>query len=123
MPVRTGGRAREDRRACPWRSGGAVRLCTNPWHAGHLVVDERRHVELEHLRVLGDDVGRRAVLLVALQLVVRLDDVRQFVGQVVLQTATFWVRSSRIDQLTSCRRSSAICRRDTHELTPCIMIS
>ena len=41
-------------------------------------------MELEHPRVLGDDVGRRPVQLVLLQLLIRLDDVRQLVSQIVL---------------------------------------
>ena len=52
--------------------------------AGHVVVDERGDVELEHARVFHDDVSRRAIQLVLLQLLVGFDDVRQFVGEIVL---------------------------------------
>lgn len=41
-------------------------------------------MELEELHVLRDDVGRRAVLLIAPKLIVDLHDVGQFVGQVIL---------------------------------------
>ena len=58
---------------------------THPGHAWHLVISERGHVILQHLRVLSDDVSRRSVLLVPLQLVVGFDDIRQFVRQIVLQ--------------------------------------
>ncbi len=51
----------------------------------HVVVDERGHVELEHLDVLRDDVGCRARLLVPRQLVVGLDDVGKLVREIVLE--------------------------------------
>jgi len=53
-----------------------------PWQ---LVICECGHVELQHLRVLGDDVGGRAILLIPFELIVGLDDVRQLVGQVILE--------------------------------------
>lgn len=42
-------------------------------------------MELEELHVLGDDMGSCAVLLIAPKLIVDLDNVGQFVGQVVLR--------------------------------------
>ena len=42
-------------------------------------------MELQHLEVLCDDVGRGSGLLVPQQLVVGLDDVSQLVGDVVLR--------------------------------------
>ena len=50
----------------------------------HVIVGERGDVKLQHLQVFGDDVSGRARLLVTHQLVVRLDDVGQLVGQIVL---------------------------------------
>jgi hypothetical protein len=43
-----------------------------PGQAGHVVVCERGHVELEHLHILRQNVSRRARLLVSDQLVVGL---------------------------------------------------
>lgn len=51
----------------------------------HVVVRERGDVELQHLEVLCDDVGRGSGLLVPQQLVVGLDDVSQLVGDIVLR--------------------------------------
>ena len=51
----------------------------------HVVVRERGDVELQHLEVLCDDVGRGSGLLVPQQLVVGLDDVSQLVGDIVLK--------------------------------------
>ena len=62
---------------------GGVR--THAGQAGQLVVHHGGHVELEELHVLGDDMCRRAVLLVPPQLVVDLHDVGQLVRQVVLR--------------------------------------
>jgi len=45
-------------------------------------------MELQHLKVFGDDVSRSAGLLVAHQLVVGLDDVRELVCQIVLKRKT-----------------------------------
>ena len=45
----------------------------------HVVVRECCDVELQHLQVLRDDVGSGTGLLIAQQLVVGFDDVRQFV--------------------------------------------
>ena len=42
-------------------------------------------MKLKHLQILGDDVSGGAGLLVAQQLVVGFDDVRQLVSQIVLQ--------------------------------------
>ena len=42
-------------------------------------------MELQHLEVLCDDVGRSSGLLVPQQLVVGLDDVSQLVGDIVLK--------------------------------------
>ena len=42
-------------------------------------------MELQHTRVLGDDVGGGAIQLVLLQLLIGFDDVGQFVGQIVLR--------------------------------------
>lgn len=42
-------------------------------------------MELQHLEVLCDDVGRGSGLLVPQQLVVGLDDVSQLVGDIVLR--------------------------------------
>lgn len=53
--------------------------------ARHLVVDEGCDVELKHLGVLGDDVCSGAIELIALELVVDLDDVSQLVRQVILE--------------------------------------
>ena len=58
--------------------------CAYPGQAWQLVVHHGGHVELQQLHVLGDDVGRRAALLVPPQLVVDLDYVGQLVCQVVL---------------------------------------
>ena len=55
-----------------------------PWDSGDVVVDESGDVELQHPRVLDDDVGGGAVDFVLLQLLIRLDDVGEFVGQIVL---------------------------------------
>ena len=60
-------------------------LTPYPGQAWQLVICESGHVELQHLRVLGDDVGGRAILLVPFELIVGLDDVRQLVGQVILE--------------------------------------
>lgn len=58
---------------------------THARQARQLVVHHGGHVELEELHVLRDDVGRRAVLLIAPELIVDLHDVGQFVGQVILR--------------------------------------
>ena len=57
---------------------------TYPRHARHLVINEGRHMELEHAGVLGYDVSCGTVDFVSLELVVGLDDVGQFVGEIIL---------------------------------------
>ena len=47
-------------------------LLHGPGQAGHVVVGERGHVELQHLHILWEDVGRRTGLLIPYQLVVGL---------------------------------------------------
>lgn len=42
-------------------------------------------MELEELHVLGDDMGSCTILLIAPKLIVDLDNIGQFVGQVVLR--------------------------------------
>lgn len=60
-------------------------MLTHTRQARQLVVHHGGHVELEELHVLCNDVGRRAVLLIAPKLVVNLHDVGQFVSQVILK--------------------------------------
>ena len=50
-------------------------LLHGPGQAGHVVVDQRCHVELQHLYVFGQDVRRCARLLVPHQLVVCFQDI------------------------------------------------
>ena len=78
---------------------GPSRLLHGARQAGRVVVDHGGHVELQHLDVLVDDVRRRAGLLVALQLVVGLDDVGQLVRQVVLPTPSNYVGRWRIFEM------------------------
>ncbi len=69
----------------PLNRGIPVSIKSHLRQAGHIVVCEGSHVILQHLDVLRNDVRSGAVLFIAPQLVVRLDDVRQFVRQIVLQ--------------------------------------
>ncbi len=57
------------------------------WLSGHRVIHVCGNVELQQLRKLADDVLRRAILLLAPQLHIRLHDLRQLVRQVVLTPA------------------------------------
>ena len=59
---------------------------TYPWYSRQLIVGEGGHMILKHFDVILDDVRRSAILLVANQLLVRLDEVGQLVCQVVLSS-------------------------------------
>ena len=47
-------------------------------------------MELEHLDVFLDDMRSSAILLIPYELLVGLDNVRQFVGEIVLGRCSTW---------------------------------
>lgn len=53
--------------------------------ARQLIVHHGGHMELEELYILCNDMGRRAILLIAPKLIIDLHNVSQFVSQVILK--------------------------------------
>lgn len=64
---------------------GMGNVLTHTRQARKLIVHHGGHMELEELHVLCNDMGRRAILLIAPKLIVYLHDVGQFVSQVILK--------------------------------------
>ena len=58
-----------------------------PGQARQFIVHQGGHMELQHFGVLIQNVCCCPILLIASQLVVDLDDVSQFVGEIILQGA------------------------------------
>lgn len=67
------------------RAQGMGNVLTHTRQARQLIVHHGGHMELEELHVLCNDMGRRAILLIAPKLIVDLHDVSQFVSQVILR--------------------------------------
>lgn len=60
-------------------------MLTHSWQARQLIVHHGGHMELEKLHILCNDMGRRAILLIAPKLIVDLHNVGQFVSQIILR--------------------------------------